>query len=121
MRRTTSDYTQLSLYESKLCLRLLNLLLFFSGLTPLHGTAGNNLLDICRLLLEKGANINAKDNGLFPPNYFLFETKVCLRLFILLRFFSGKTPLYYSAHHNRLESCRLLLEEGADIHAQDNE
>ncbi len=64
MLRITSDYPlfQLSLFEPKLCLRSLNLLLFCSGLTPLHGAAAHNFLEICRLLLEKGADINAKDN-----------------------------------------------------------
>jgi ankyrin repeat protein len=48
----------------------------------------------------------------------------CSRLFILLLSFSGYTPLHFSANNkgdNGLETCRLLLENGADIHAQDNE
>jgi ankyrin repeat protein len=38
------------------------LLLFFSGYTPLHGAVLSNHLEDCLLLLEKGADINAKDN-----------------------------------------------------------
>jgi ankyrin repeat protein len=38
--------------------------------------------------------------------------------FLLL--FSGATPLDWSSLNGHIEFCRLLLEKGADIHAQDN-
>ncbi|KAI9892747.1 MAG: hypothetical protein M1814_001167 [Vezdaea aestivalis] len=51
---------------------------------------------IVRLLLEKGADIEAKDN-------------------------SGKTALYWAARNGHETVVRLLLEEGADFKAKDDE
>jgi hypothetical protein len=48
-------------YEAKLCLRKLILLLFFSQDTPLHESARNGYLEICRLLLQCNADVKAKN------------------------------------------------------------
>ena len=49
-------------YEAKLCLRKLILLLFFSEATPLHESASKGHLEVCRLLLQCKADIEAWDN-----------------------------------------------------------
>jgi hypothetical protein len=48
-------------YEEKLFLRKFIILLFFSQRTPLHGSAGEGHLEVCRLLLQCNADIEAKD------------------------------------------------------------
>jgi hypothetical protein len=53
-------------------------------------------LDICRLLIDKGAQVNTKDEV-------------------------GSTPLHYAAMHGRIEIVRLLCDHGADIEASDND
>ena len=54
-----------------------------------------NKLDTCRLLIDRGADVNAKDND-------------------------GLTPLHEAASHNNLGICRLLIDNGADINAENN-
>ncbi len=55
------------------------------------------------------------------PSYYcyLYEAKLCLLKFILLFFFSQRTPLHESAFQGRLEFCRLLVESKADVAARD--
>ncbi len=80
-------------------------------------------LEVCRLLLQCNADIEAKDVTYLPAPYYyycLYEAKLCMRKLILLLFFSEATPLNYSAREGHLEVCRLLLQCNADIEAEDN-
>jgi ankyrin repeat protein len=45
-------------HEPKLCLLIH---LFFSQRIPLHGSAQEGHADVCRLLLENAADVNARD------------------------------------------------------------
>ena len=54
-------------YEANLCLRKFILLLSFSLCTPLHLTAFNGHLEICRLLVKSKADVAAKDRCFSPP------------------------------------------------------
>lgn len=63
--------------------------------TPLHVAAGNNDLELARLLLGHGADANARDAA-------------------------GHTPLYFATHQRDLEMMTLLLEAKADPNAKDN-
>lgn len=67
--------------------------------SPLHAAASSGLVDICKLLLQRGAEIESKDEGITA---------------------SGATPLAYAASggHTKVVSC--LLEHGANINAQDS-
>jgi ankyrin repeat protein len=40
---------------------LILLLVFRFDYTPLHRSAGNGKLEVCRLLLQSGADVNARD------------------------------------------------------------
>ena len=66
------------------------------GWTCLHIAADNGHLDICRLLLDKGAQVEAKDNR-------------------------GCTPLHWAAREGYVEIVRLLCDRGADVEAHDND
>jgi hypothetical protein len=71
MRRTKSNYRRAyafyCIYEAKLCLLNLILLLFFSGETPLHSSATNGRLKVTRLLVESKADVAARTMCFSPP------------------------------------------------------
>jgi hypothetical protein len=60
------------------------------GGTCLMISAYHGRLDICRLLLDKGAQVEAKDS-------------------------LGNTPLHYAANEGHVEIVRLLCDRGADV------
>jgi hypothetical protein len=64
------------------------------GWTPLHYVAWKGHIEIARLLLQNGAEVNVRNNF-------------------------GWTPLYCSAFYGHIDILHLLVENGADIEAQD--
>ncbi len=64
-----------------------------NGHTCLMTAASNSYLDICRLLIDKGAQVKAKGGD-------------------------DWTPLHFSAMHGRIEIVRLLCYRGADVEAR---
>ena len=66
-----------------------------TGTTPLHGAAGWGTPENIRILLEAGANVNAR------------------------RIEDGRTPLHYAAAYGTPENVFALLELGADGTAED--
>jgi ankyrin repeat protein len=69
------------------------------GSTPLHCACWKGNLDAARLLLERGAQVEALRTG---GHY-------------------GTTPLHAACHGDQRDIVRLLLEHGADPHAIDDE
>ncbi len=97
------------------------LLLRFRDETPLHLSAFNGHIDLCRLLLEFKADVNAKDIKYAPPpllSLFFFSFELCLRMLILLLFFSRETPLHCCVFIGDFDTTRLLLEFNADVNAR---
>jgi hypothetical protein len=66
------------------------------GATPLHYAAENGHIEIAHLLLQNGANVNAKDK-------------------------IGNTPLHFAAIHGHIDILHLLVDNGADLEAQSND
>ncbi|XP_077997098.1 uncharacterized protein LOC144450368 [Glandiceps talaboti] len=64
--------------------------------TSLHYGAENGHLDICKLLLEAGAQVNAAND-------------------------LNQTSLHFGAMEGHFDSCKLLLEAGAQVNAADDE
>jgi len=60
-----------------------------TGGMPLHWAAVNGKLEVVRMLIEAGANVNARDNG-------------------------GETPLANACRRQDQETIELLLEHGAE-------
>ncbi|UCG93256.1 MAG: ankyrin repeat domain-containing protein [candidate division WOR-3 bacterium] len=65
------------------------------GLTPLHMAASNGQIDICKVLIEKGADVHATD-------------------------YSQRTALHFVAYHGHPEMIKLFIDKGIDANAQDN-
>jgi hypothetical protein len=63
------------------------------GWTPLHACSYNNGLDIAELLVDRGADINSKDDN-------------------------GYTPLHVAASNNARDVAAYLIERGADKNAK---
>lgn len=103
------------------------------GRTALHTAVEHGNLEIVRLLLEKGAKVNAKDKYKTTPIWMLAEAddeQVALEIFQLLishgadvniRNEDKKTLLMQACEDDSVEVVRLLLDAGADPNIKDDE
>ncbi len=66
------------------------------GATPLIGAAANGHTEVAELLLQQGANVNARDNN-------------------------GRSPLINAAAFGHTEVAELLLQSGANVNISDNQ
>ncbi len=64
------------------------------NLTPLHWAALNGSVEIARMLIDAGADVNVQTNG-------------------------GRTPLHWAARRGEVEIARMLIDAGADVNVQD--
>jgi hypothetical protein len=64
------------------------------GLMPLHYAVGGGNVEIVKLLLGKGADVNAKE------------------------WYEDKTPLHYAVEGGNVEIVKLLLDKGANVNAR---
>jgi hypothetical protein len=69
---------------------------FRFGRTPLHWAAYNGHVEITRLLLQNGADVNVRSYG-------------------------GYTPLHWAAYQGNVDILHLLVENGADLEALNDE
>ena len=67
------------------------------GSTPLHCATWKGHLDVVKLLLEAGAEVNAQNENSHW----------------------GTTPLHAAAHANQAAIAELLINQGADLNAKD--
>jgi ankyrin repeat protein len=102
-----------------------------NGNTPLHFAASEGHLEVARMLLELGADVNSQnDEGLTP----LQRASQVQRegesgiMRLLLDYGANvnvhdkrrNTPLHFAASEGHLEVARMLLELGADINSQND-
>jgi ankyrin repeat protein len=89
-----------------------------------------NDLELTKLLLDKGADVNARDAGGFTPLRVAIERKNDLELIKLLlakganinaKDSIGNTPLHIAAALDRFEEVELLLQKGADVNAKNDD
>ena len=82
-----------------------------------------------KFLLEKGVDIEAKDDGNTPLIYASFNGNIEVVKFLLekgvnieAKDYDGKTSLIWASWHGyrNIEIMKLLIEKGADVEAKDN-
>ena len=82
-----------------------------SGETPLHhGLAGDAGTPLVQLLIENGADIDAKTKSGIRSYNFFGDTPT-----------RGETPLHRAAAYSSFDTVRLLLDSGADYSIADND
>lgn len=104
-----------------------------TGLTPLMEAASGGYVEVGRILLDKGADVNAppvpssRDTALTiaaDKGHFRFVELLIKRggpnLNLDARNKKGSSPLWLAANGGHLDVVQLLVSSGADIDAQDN-
>ena len=113
----------------RFCFERCNSCLLFSGRTALHLSSDKGDVEVCKLLVESQADVNAKDDEFdgagcdARPLHMPLQKKAALR-FCFERcnsrlLFSGCTALHLSSRSGRVEVCKLLVESQADVNAND--
>ncbi|KAF8473037.1 ankyrin repeat-containing domain protein [Russula ochroleuca] len=97
---------------------------------PVTPHYGRQLLpEVARLLLEKVADVNARDDDSRTALHIAAQKGRVEVVRVLLEHGAnadaedneGRTPLHLSAEDGRVEAMRVLLEHGANVGAEDNE
>jgi hypothetical protein len=100
-----------------------------SGISLLHSAADYGDLEMVRVLLDYGVDINAQnDAGITPLYYASLDVSDSPKIFRLLldrgadpngRTKIGLTPLHRASCHGKIEVARILIEHGANVEVQD--
>ena len=96
--------------------------------TSLHNAAWKDSLDVATLLIDRGADIEAKDNnGWTPLHGAAVDNSLAVARLLIdhgadidAKDDNGWTPLHGAAQENSLDVASLLIKLGADIDAKDN-
>ncbi|DBB03341.1 TPA: B-cell lymphoma 3 protein [Trebouxia sp. C0006] len=100
------------------------------GETPLHLALAKKHLEMSKLLLDAGADINARDNkGMTSFHNAVKQDLYKTVDFLMLQHrpdfsvadLEGTTPLHTAASQQGFAICKCLLEAGANINARDNQ
>ncbi len=131
VRRPPLTYALKTKAVFRFCCERCNSRLRFSGNTALHWASEHGHVEVCKLLVECEADVNAETSvhenpidGLDArPLQILWKTKAGLRFFFercnSCLLFSGKTALLLSLKYGHVEVCKLLIECQADVNATD--
>lgn len=105
----------------------LNSFSFRVGYTPLHTAASVNHIEMVKLLIRHGANINSKDKADNSPLHLaiynghgkLAKLLIESGAYIHSRNYNGNLPIQMAAHAGLPEVIQQLIEAGSPINAQD--
>jgi len=97
--------------------------------TPLHWAARFERVEIARMLIKAGANLNMQDKWYQTPLHWAASNE---RAEIVRMLIDAKanvnvqdeddwTPLHYAANNRRVEVARMLIDAGAKKDIEDNE
>jgi ankyrin repeat protein len=102
--------------------------------TALHEAAYRQHVELVRLLVEKGAKVNEKNNIAYAPfryaamDYFSKEDAEGIILFLIAKGAKinekdgkGETVLHGIALNGKINLLRILVEKGAEVNAADHE
>jgi ankyrin repeat protein len=89
------------------------------GRMPLHFAAFCSKADIIKLLIEKGADINARDNNNFTPLYYARDADTAELLIksgakVNICDGNGYTPIHHAVNKGSKAVIKILVENGAD-------
>ena len=98
-------------------------------LTPLHRASSHGKVEAGQFLLDRGADINARDyDGCTPLIWAAMQGQVEFARMLLKRGAriddpddKGCTALHWAAIEDNIQAVRLFLEHGADVNARDKE
>ena len=104
-----------------------NSLSFHVGYTPLHTAASVNHIEMVKLLIKHGANINSKDEADNSPLHWaiynghgkLANLLIESGAYIHSRNYNDNLPIQVAAHAGLPEVIQQLIEAGSPINAQD--
>ena len=96
--------------------------------TPLHWACNNNNLELAKLLLIKGADVNEKDYSQRTPlhrscktsNFEISKLLVSNGADVNAKTSGQQTPLHLSCEKSNFEISHLLVSNGADVNAKDS-
>ena len=81
--------------------------------------------DICKILIDSGANVNVKDSGDNTPLHCAARADVCKILIdsgadVNARNSGGSTPLHRAAHYHGADVCKELIDAGANVNVKNS-
>ena len=88
----------------KIRINIVKKYLIWNGYTPLICASQNGHLEVVKYLIDKGANIESKDNSNFK-----------------YLFWNGYTPLMHASKNIHLEVVEYLIDKGANIEIKTND
>lgn len=97
---------------------------YFTRDTPLIEAAYNGHVEIVKLLIDRGADVNLKGEAWYGPLHaaalggHVEVVKLLLQHGADVNIFSHNKPLHYAAMNGHIEVARILLAHGADIDAK---
>lgn len=99
-----------------------------NGRSPLYWAVFNGEKELVKLLVEKGADVNARGGpyrctplywAAFYGDIDTAELLIANGADFMARDGDGETPLHYAAWNGQLEMVEFLIEKGADVNARD--
>jgi len=100
----------------------------YASMTPLMMAAYDGYTEIARLLIEKGADVNARggvDMDMTPLIYAASQDRADMIKLLLdkganvnVKTQYGWTPLFFAASRGRVDIATLLIDKGADVNVQ---